>query len=147
LRDYVDGCSGQLKARRTRKRVDGTQPAVGEDEAPVNAPKWTTAGYKGSLKSSVAKYTRRNITSSPEPMTTPASPIVTPIPSTAPVDETAAGPSTATAVPFTSTAEDVFFLNEDILKDDNVLDIGGDEEDDGSSEDDSSESSSEEESR
>jgi len=142
LRDYVDGCSGQQKARRTRKRVDGTQPAVGEDEAPVNAPKWTTAGYKGSLKSSVAKYTRRNVTSSPEPMTTPASPIVTPIPSTAPVDETAAGPSAA-------TAEDVFFLDEEI-KDDNVLDIGGDEEDDGSSEDDSSEkkkSSSEEESR
>ena len=138
MRDYVDGCSGQQKARRTRKRVDGTQPAVGEDEAPVNAPKWTTAGYKGSLKSSVAKYTSRNITSSPEPMTTPASPIVTPIPSTAPVDETAAG---------TSTAEDVFFLNEEILRDDNVLDIGGDEEDDGSSEDDSSESSSEEESR
>jgi hypothetical protein len=137
LRDYVDGCSGQQKARRTRKRVDGTQPAVGEDEAPVNAPKWTTAGYKGSLKSSVAKYTRRNVTSSPEPMTTPASPIVTPIPSTAPVDETAAG---------TSTAEDVFFLNEEIL-DDNVLDIGGDEEDDGSSEDDSSESSSEDKSR
>jgi len=138
LRDYVDGCSGQQKARRTRKRVDGTQPAVGEDEAPVNAPKWTTAGYKGSLKSSVAKYTRRNVTSSPEPMTTPASPIVTPIPSTAPVDETAAG---------TSTAKDIFFLNEEILKDDNVLDIGGDEEDDGSSEDDSSKSSSEEESR
>src|SRR5688572_33044420 len=111
-----------------RKRVDGTQPAVGEDEAPVNAPKWTTAGYKGSLKSSVTKYTRRNVTSSPEPMTTPASPIVMPIPSIAPVDETAAGPSTATAVPFTSTAEDVFFLDEEILKDDNVLDIGGDEE-------------------
>jgi hypothetical protein len=58
------------------------------------------------------------------------------------VDETAAGPSTA-------TAEDVFFLDEEI-KDDNVLDIGDDEEDDGSSEDDSSEkkkSSSEEESR
>ena len=75
-------------------------------------------------------------------MTTPASPIVTPIPSTAPVDETATGPSAA-------TAEDVFFLDEEI-KDDNVLDIGGDEEDDGSSEDDSSEkkkSSSEEESR
>lgn len=140
MRDYVDGCSGQQKARRTRKRVDGTQPAVGEDEAPVNAPKWTTAGYKGSLKSSVAKYTRRNVTSSPEPMTTPASPIVTPIPSTAPVDETAAGPSTA-------TAEDVFFLDEEILKDDNVLDVGGDEEDDGSSEDDSSGSSSEEKSR
>src|SRR5688500_13109383 len=107
---------------------------VGEDEAPVNAPKWTTAGYKGSLKSSVAKYTRRNITSSPEPTTTPAIPIVSPIPSTTPVDETAAGPSTATAVPSTSTAEDVFFLNEDIL-DDNDLDVGegdkeGDEEDD-----------------
>ena len=138
MRDYVDVCSGQLKARRTRKRVyDRTQPAMGEDEAPVNAPKWTTAGYKGSLKSSVAKYTRRNITSSPEPTTTLAIPIVSPIPSTAPVDETAAG---------TSTAEDVFFLNEEIL-DDNVLDIGGDEEDDGSSEDDSSESSSEDKSR
>jgi hypothetical protein len=114
---------------------------VGEDEAPINAPKWTTAGYKGSLKSSVAKYTRRNVTSSPEPMTTPASPIVTPIPSTAPVDETAAG---------TSTAEDMFFLNEEILKNDNVLDIKGDKEDDESSEEDSSEkkkSSSEEESR
>src|SRR3989440_395583 len=34
-----------------RKQVyDRTQPAVGEDEAPVNAPKWTMTGYNGSLK-------------------------------------------------------------------------------------------------
>ena len=127
MRDYVDGCSGQLKARRTRKRVhDETQPAVGEDEAPVNAPKWTTAGSKGSLKTSVAKYTNRTITSSPEP-------------------STAAGPSTAAAEPSTG---DVFFLNEEILLDENVLDVGeGDEEDEddsSSDEDDSSDENSEE---
>src|SRR5882762_7875228 len=120
LRDYVDGCSGQLKARRTRKRVsDRTQPAVGEDEAPVNAPKWTTAGYKGSLKTSVEKYTRHTIASSPEPIP-PTAPSTAPVidiidmdENAAAVDEpTAAGPSTA----------DVFFLNEDIV-DENVLDI------------------------
>src|SRR5688572_15561612 len=92
-------------------------------------------GYKGSLKMSVEKYTRRTIASSPE-LTIP----------------TAAGPSTApeniptVAGPFTA---DIFFLNEDILLDDNVLDIGegdkeGDKEDDedsNSSEEDSSEES------
>lgn len=129
LRDYVDGCSGQLKARRTRKRVyDGTQSAVGEDEAPVNAPKWTTAGYKGSLKTLVEKYTRRTIASSPEP-TTPTAPSTAPVdenPSTAAVDEpTVAGPS---------TTDDVFFLNEDILVDDNILDVDSSSSDDSSEE-------------
>src|SRR5206468_5039281 len=87
-----------------RKRVyDRTQPAVGEDEAPVNAPKWTTAGYKGSLKASVEKYTRRNVASSPEPLPQTA-------PSTAPVK---AGPS---------RTADIFYLDESTLVDENVLD-------------------------
>ena len=91
-----------------------------EDEAPVNAPKWTTAGYKGSLKTSVEKYTRRTIASSPEPAppTAPSTGSVIDVDenptAAAAVDEpTDAGPSTA----------DVFFLNEDILVDENVLDI------------------------
>lgn len=105
MRDYVDGCSGQLKARRTRKRVyDRTQPAVGKDEAPVNAPKWTTAGYNGSLKASVEKYTRRNVASSPEPLPSTA-------PSTAPVK---VGPS---------RTADIFYLDESTLIGENVLDI------------------------
>ena len=113
MRDYVDGCSGQLKARRTRKRVyDRTQPAVGEDEAPVNAPKWTTAGYKGSLKASVEKYTRRNVASSPEPLPQTA-------PSTAPVK---AGPSTAPVKAGPSRTADIFYLDESTLVDENVLD-------------------------
>src|SRR5436189_2222926 len=87
-----------------RKRVyDRTQPAVGEDEAPVNAPKWTTAGYKGSLKASVEKYTRRNVASSPKPLPQTA-------PSTAPVK---AGPS---------RTADIFYLDESTLVDENVLD-------------------------
>ena len=62
-------------ARRMKKWVyDRTQPTMDEDEAPVNAPKWTTAGYKGSLKASVEKYTRRNVTSSPEPLPPTAPP-------------------------------------------------------------------------
>ena len=91
---------------------------MGEDEAPVNAPKWTTAGYKGSLKTSVEKYTRRTIASSPEP-TPPTAPPTAPVidvespTAAAAVDEATAGPSTA----------DVFFLNEDILVDENVLEI------------------------
>ena len=60
-----------------RKRVyDRTQPAVGEDEAPVNAPKWITVGYNGSLKASVEKYTRRNVASSPEPLPPTAPPLL-----------------------------------------------------------------------
>lgn len=113
-----------------------TQPAVGEDEAPVNAPKWTTAGYKGSLKTSVQKYTHRNIASSPEP-TAPSTAPVDENPPTASVDEpTVAGPSTSTA--------DVFFLNENILVDDNVLDVeeSGDDDKEKSKEDSSSEESS-----
>src|SRR2546423_13945866 len=87
-----------------RKRVyDRTQPTVGEDEAPVNAPKWTTAGYKGSLKASVEKYTRRNVAFSPEPLPQTA-------PSTAPVK---AGPS---------RTADIFYLDESTLVDENVLD-------------------------
>src|SRR5438093_12971548 len=69
----------------------------------VNAPKWTTAGYKGSLKASVEKYTRRNVASSPEPLPQTA-------PSTAPVK---AGPS---------RTADIFYLDESTLVDENVLD-------------------------
>ena len=48
--------SKSSKARRTRKRVyDNTKFAAGENEAPVNAPKWTRSGYTGSLKSLVEK--------------------------------------------------------------------------------------------
>ena len=96
---------------------------MGEDEAPVNAPKWTTAGYKGSLKTSVEKYTRRTIASSPEP-TPPTAPPTAPVidvespTAAAAVDEATAGPST----------DDVFFLNEDILVDENVLNINNSSE-------------------
>src|SRR5437763_15699287 len=86
-----------------RKQVyDRTQPAVGEDEA-LNAPKWTTVGYNGSLKASVEKYTRRNVASSPEPLPPTA-------PSTAPVK---AGPS---------RTDDIFYLDESTLVGENVLD-------------------------
>ena len=58
LRDYVDNeDSKSYKSRRTRKRVyDDTQFAADENEAPVNAPKWTRSGYTGSLKSLVEKH-------------------------------------------------------------------------------------------
>src|SRR2546421_2055159 len=92
--------------------IHWTQPAVGEDEAPVNAPKWTTAGYKGSLKASVEKYTRRNVASSPEPLPQTA-------PSTAPVK---AGPSTAPVKAGPSRTTDIFYLDESTLVDENVLD-------------------------
>src|SRR6185312_10353412 len=133
LRDYVDGCSGQLKARRMRKQVyDRTQPTVGEDEVPVNAPKWTTAGYNGSLKASVEKYTRRNVASSSEPLPSTA-------PSTAPVK---AGPS---------RTADIFYLDESTLVGENVLDSDSSskeedqkKKDSNSSEEESDSSSSEE---
>src|SRR6266496_837891 len=82
---------------------DRTQPAVGEDEVPVNAPKWTTAGYNGSLKVSVEKYTHRNVASSPEPLPPTA-------PSTAPVK---AGPS---------RTDDIFYLDESTLVGENIFD-------------------------
>ena len=95
-----------------RKRVyDRTQPAVDEDEAPVNAPKWTTAGYNGSLKASVEKYTRQNVASSPEPLPQTA-------PSTAPV---MAGPSTAPVKAGPSRTDDIFYLDESTLVGENVL--------------------------
>src|SRR2546421_10638863 len=96
-----------------RKRIyDRTQPAVREDEAPVNAPKWITAGYNGSLKASVEKYTRRNVASSPESLPQTA-------PSTAPVK---AGPSTAPVKDGPSRTDDIFYLDESTLVDENVLD-------------------------
>src|SRR5438270_10022565 len=70
--------------------------AVDEDEAPVNAPKWITAGYNGSLKASVEKYTCQNVASSPEPLPPTA-------PSTAPVK---ARPS---------RTADIFYLDESTL--------------------------------
>ena len=58
LRDYVDNeDSKSSKARRTRKRVyDDTQFTASENEAPVNAPKWTRSGYTRSLRSLVEKH-------------------------------------------------------------------------------------------
>src|SRR5437763_14756199 len=95
-----------------RKQVyDRTQPAVGEDEA-LNAPKWTTAGYNGSLKASVEKYTRRNVASSPEPLPQTA-------PSTASVK---AGPSTAPVKAGPSRTDDIFYLDESPFVGENVLD-------------------------
>src|SRR2546430_16536398 len=87
-------------------------PAVGEDEAPVNAPKWTTAGYNGSLKASVEKYTRQNVASSPKPLPQTA-------PSTTPVK---AGPSTAPVKAGPSRTDDIFYLDESTLVDENILD-------------------------
>ena len=56
-----------MKARRIRKRVfDQNKTADGEDKTPVNAPRWTRAGYDGSLKTSIEKYTGRSLTSSSE---------------------------------------------------------------------------------
>src|SRR5437868_7990069 len=115
MKEYVDVYSKQLKARRIRKRVyDRTQPAVGEDEVPVNAPKWITAGYNGSLKASVEKYTRRNVASSPEslPQTAPSTAPVKAGPSTAPVK---AGPSTAPVKAGPSRTDDIFYLDESTL--------------------------------
>src|SRR5256884_9964469 len=86
---------------------------MGEDEVPVNALKWTTVGYNGSLKASVEKYTRRNVASSPEPLPQTA-------PSTAPVK---AGPSTAPVKAGPLRTADIFYLDERTLVDENVLDI------------------------
>ena len=74
---------------------------MSEDEVPVNAPKWTTAGYNGSLKASV-KYTHRNVTFSPKPLPPTAL-------STAPVK---AGPSRTVDI----------FSYEDTLVGENILD-------------------------
>jgi hypothetical protein len=66
LRDYIDDSSFQSKARRTRKRVyDWSKPAEGEYTAPINSPKWTRAGYTGSLKKIIKKYTNRSLPSLP----------------------------------------------------------------------------------
>ena len=66
LRDYVDDSSFQAKARRTRKRVyDWSKPAEGEYTALINSPKWTRAGYNGSLKKTIKKYTNRSLPSGP----------------------------------------------------------------------------------
>src|SRR5256714_3484345 len=104
----------------------------GQNEAPVNAPKWITAGYNGSLKASVEKYTRRNVTSSPEPLPPTAL-------STAPVK---AGPS---------CTDNIFYLDESTLVGENVLDsdssseeVDKEKKESGSSEDESDSSSSEE---
>src|SRR5947207_9831909 len=125
-----------------RKLVyDRTKPAVGEDEAPLNAPKWTMAWYKGSLKASVEKYTCWNVASSPEPLPQTAL-------STAPVK---AGPSTAPVKAGPSRTADIFYLDESTLVDENVLDSDSSSEEankkkkeSGSSEDESNSSSSEE---
>src|SRR6184192_4557593 len=89
-------------------------------------------GYNGSLKASVEKYTRRNVAFSPKPLPLTA-------PSTAPVK---AGPS---------RTDDIFYLDESTLIDENVLDSDSSSEEankkkkeSGSSEDESNSSSSEE---
>src|SRR5256884_8940044 len=114
---------------------------MGEDEVPVNALKWTTVGYNGSLKASVEKYTRQNVASSPEPLpqTAPSTALVKVGHSTAPVK---AGPS---------RTDDIFYLDESTLVGENVLDSGSSSEEankekkeSGSSEDESDSSSSEE---
>jgi len=52
---------------------------VGEEEATINAPKWATAGYKGSLKSKIEKYTRHVISLSPDPIVlVPVGPVTAP---------------------------------------------------------------------
>src|SRR5256714_14735510 len=84
----------------------------GQNEAPVNAPKWITAGYNGSLKASVEKYTRRNVAFSPEPLPPTA-------PSTAPVK---AKPSTTPVKAEPSRTDDIFYLDKSTLVGENVLD-------------------------
>ena len=151
LRDYIDECS-QTKARRTRKRVHDAQPAVGEEEAPINAPKWATAGYKGSLKSKIEKYTRRAISSSPDlTALVPAGPVTAPsgeessrsdpvITTTALVPAGPVTPTTALAPagPVNSSSEESS-SNED---DNNKKDDDDDEEDSSEEEDNSEEDSS-----
>ena len=122
---------------------------MGEEEALINAPKWATAGYKGSLKSKIEKYTRRAISSSPDltalvPVTAPSGeessrsdPVITPT-TLAP-----AGPVTPTtalspAGPVNSSSEESS-SNED---DNNKKDDDDDEEDSSEEEDNSEEDSS-----
>src|SRR5213078_481121 len=101
----------------------------------------TTAGYKGSLKVSVEKYTRQNVASSPEPL-----------PQTAPsTDPLKTGPSTAPVKARPSRTDDIFYLDESTLVDENVLDSDSsskeadkEKKESGSSEDESDSSSSEE---
>ncbi|UZO23313.1 uncharacterized protein OCT59_015656 [Rhizophagus irregularis] len=53
LRDYLDVLFYQQTVdKRRRKRVfDNSQYALGEETAPLNAPRWTRSGYKGSMLS------------------------------------------------------------------------------------------------
>ncbi|PKY52871.1 hypothetical protein RhiirA4_497694 [Rhizophagus irregularis] len=53
LRDYLDVLFYQQTVdKRRRKRVfDNSQYAPGEETAPLNAPRWTRSGYKGSMLS------------------------------------------------------------------------------------------------
>ena len=137
---------------------------MGEEEAPINAPKWSTAGYKGSLKSKIEKYTRRAISSSPDltalvpagPVTAPSGeessrsdPVITPItlalagpvtPTTALVPAGPVTPTTALAPagPVNSSSEESS-SNED---DNNKKDDDDDEEDSSEEEDNSEEDSS-----
>jgi hypothetical protein len=51
LRDYVDKLYYRYKPdKRRRKRVhDDTEYASNETAAPLNAPRWTKAGYNGTM--------------------------------------------------------------------------------------------------
>lgn len=57
LRDYLDGLFYQQTVdKRRRKRVfDNSHYAPGEETAPLNAPRWTRSGYKGSMLSIITK--------------------------------------------------------------------------------------------
>ena len=120
---------------------------MGEEEAPINAPKWATAGYKGSLKSKIEKYTRRAISSSPDlTALVPAGPVTAPSGEESsrsdlvitPTALTPAGPVTPTtalvpAGPVTSSSKESS-SNED---DNNKKDDDDDEEDSSEEEDNS----------
>jgi hypothetical protein len=55
LRNYIDNLTSST--RRTRKRVqDNSQFVASEKKAPANAPKWTLAGYNGSLSSYIEEH-------------------------------------------------------------------------------------------
>jgi hypothetical protein len=59
LRNYIDNISSST--RQTRKRVhDNSQFVASETKAPANAPRWTLAGYNGSLSSYIEEHVVNN---------------------------------------------------------------------------------------
>ncbi|CAB5190922.1 unnamed protein product [Rhizophagus irregularis] len=61
LRDYLDVLFYQQTVdKRRRKRVfDNSQYAPGEETAPLNAPRWTRSGYKGSMLSIITRELKK----------------------------------------------------------------------------------------